>query len=129
MVPLGGHQIYIEARVASGSDKTGVRSLNTFDNNNGYLGLNLESSDKSQQSKTKMTTGSWVCYEWQITGISGGMGTFTSWADGQMLATQNGDIPNIMRERIGIQRYDAGMAGEMWIDDVALGSSRINCTP
>ncbi len=128
MVPLGGHQIYVEARVAAGSDSTGVRSFNTFDNKNGYLGLNLESSDASKNSMIKMTTGSWVCYEWQITGI-GGTGSFTSWVDGTMVGTQMGTIPALMRQRIGIQRYNAGTAGEMWIDDVAIGPQRINCAP
>jgi hypothetical protein len=128
MVPLGGHQIYIEARVGPGSDKTGVRSANTFDSNNGYLGLNLESSDASKSSMIKMTRGSWVCYEWQITGI-GGMGSFSSWADGTLIATQSGAIPKLTRERIGIQRYNAGTAGEMWIDDVAIAEQRINCAP
>jgi len=128
MVPLGGHQVYIEARVASGSDHTGVRSANTFDNKNGYLGLNLESSDASKNSTIKMTTGSWVCYEWQVTGI-GGMGTFTSWVDGMVIGPQAGVIPSLARQRIGIQRYAAGTAGEMWIDDVAMGDQRIGCTP
>lgn len=128
MVPLGGHQIYIEARVASGSDHTGVRSANTFDSKNGYVGLNLESSDASKNSTIKMPTGTWSCYEWQITGI-GGMGTFTSWVDGMQIGPQSGVIPSLARQRIGIQRYEAGTAGEMWIDDVAIGDQRIGCTP
>jgi hypothetical protein len=124
-VPLGGHQIYIEARVGSGSDKTGVRSANTFDTN-GNLGLNLESSDASKNSTIKMPTGVWSCYEWQITGI-GGMGSFTSWVDGKVIGPETGVIPALARQRIGIQRYAAGTAGEMWIDDVAIGSQRLGC--
>ena len=124
-VPLGGHQIYIEARVAAGSDHTGVRSANTFDTK-GNLGLNLESSDASKNSTVKMPTGTWSCYEWQVTGI-GGMGTFTSWVDGMVIGPQSGAIPALTRQRIGIQRYAAGTAGEMWIDDVAMGDQRIGC--
>jgi len=124
-VPLGGHQIYIEARVAAGSDHTGVRSANTFDTK-GNLGLNLESSDASKNSTVKMPTGTWSCYEWQVTGI-GGMGTFTSWVDGMVIGPQSGAIPALTRQRIGIQRYAAGTAGERWIDDVAMGAQRIGC--
>jgi len=124
MAPAGGHQIYVEARVGAGSDKTGVRPVNTHAAN---LGLNLESSDVSVNSSLKMSMGSWVCYEWQITGI-GGMGTFTAWVDGAMIGTENGAIPNLGRQRIGFQRYMAGSVGEMWIDDVAIGDKRINCT-
>lgn len=123
MAPLGGHQIYVEARVGAGSDKTGVRPVNTQGMN---LATNLESSDAGMTSNIKMTMGSWVCYEWQITGI-GGAGTFTSYVDGMMIGKQNGTIPALMRQRIGFQRYMAGTAGEMWIDDVAIGAARIGC--
>jgi hypothetical protein len=134
-----GHSIYIEARVGAGNDKSGVRSLNTFDGK-GSMGLNLESSDASKNSSTTLSMGKWVCYEWQVEGI-GGMGDFTTWVDGVPMpagkvangvtATTplNGTIPALTRQRIGIQRYDAGSAGEMWIDDVAIGDTRINCTP
>jgi hypothetical protein len=123
MAPLGGHQIYVEARVAAGSDKTGVRPVNTQGMN---LATNLESSDAGITSNIKMTMGSWVCYEWQITGI-GGAGTFTSYVDGMMIAKQNGTIPALTRQRIGFQRYMPGTAGELWIDDVAIGAARIGC--
>jgi hypothetical protein len=124
MVPLAGHQIYVEARVAAGSDRTGVRPVNT---QGMTLALNLESSDAGTNSTMQMMMGSWVCYEWQITGI-GAAGTFSSWANGTLLGKQNGAIPNLMRQRIGFQRYAAGPAGEMWIDDVAIGANRIGCT-
>jgi hypothetical protein len=134
-----GHSIYIEARVGSGSDGSGVRSLNTFDSK-GSMGLNLEKGDGSKNSSTTLSMGKWVCYEWQVTGI-GGMGDFTTWVDGVPMPAGKvtngvtattpltGTIPALTRERIGIQRYDAGAAGEMWIDDVAIGDTRINCTP
>ena len=57
------------------------------------------------------------------------MGTFTSWVDGMVIGPQSGVIPALARQRIGIQRYAAGTAGEMWIDDVAMGDQRIGCTP
>ncbi len=136
-VPFGGHQIYVEARVGSGSDKTGVRSFNTF-GKDGALGLNLESNDNSANSKIVAAKGTWVCYEWQITGI-GSTGTLTSYVDStptgpvptpvQVGTLMNKPIPNLMRQRIGFQRYEAGAAGEMWIDDVAISDKRINCTP
>ncbi len=46
-----------------------------------------------------------------------------------MIASQTGAILQLTRQRIGFQRYAAGAAGEMWIDDVAIGSERINCEP
>ena len=140
-VPLAGHQIFVEARVADGGDKSGVRSFNTFDKIGG-LGLNLESTDASKNTSTTMIMGSWVCYEWQITGIGGGPGAFSSWVDGTPMATMSTPlgtlsvdgtgkkvIPKVTRQRIGIQRYEAGAAGELWIDDVAIGDQRITCAP
>ena len=54
-------------------------------------------------------------------------GTFSAYVDGMKIGTQNGAIPNLMRQRIGFQRYAGGTAGEMWIDDVAIGPNRIGC--
>ena len=42
-------------------------------------------------------------------------------------AQTNWAIPHMMKQRIGIQRYGGGTAGELWYDDYAVGADRIGC--
>jgi hypothetical protein len=120
------HSTYIEARVGVG-DRTGVRVLNTLSNN---LASNLESSDASKGSNIANPVGKWVCYEWQITGI-GGTGNVHVYMDGTELTTlaaTGWTIPKLAKLRVGYQRFGmGGPAGEVWLDDVGVGSQRIGC--
>jgi hypothetical protein len=120
------HSTYIEARVGVG-DRTGVRVLNTLSNN---LASNLESSDASKGSNIANPVGKWVCYEWQITGI-GGTGNVHVYMDGAELTTLAATgwmIPKLAKLRVGYQRFGTGgPAGEVWLDDVGVGSQRIGC--
>jgi len=36
-------------------------------------------------------------------------------------------IQHLMKQRIGIQRYGSGTAGELWYDDYAVGTTQIGC--
>ena len=122
-----GHHVYIEARVAGGNDHTGVRALNT--QGNGMIATNLESSDKGGTSSVALPQAKWACFEWHITS-TGGTGGVHLYLDGTEVAgtaQTNWAIPHMMKQRIGIQRYGGGTAGELWYDDYAVGADRIGC--
>ncbi len=122
-----GHDVYIEAEPATfmgGTSQTGVRALNT----QGNMSINVDPPDNGPKSNMALPRGSWHCFEWETTGI-GGNGNVVLYMDGTLLATDTGaPIPALAEQRIGYERYGAGTAaGDMYIDDYAVGPTRLNC--
>jgi hypothetical protein len=67
--------------------------------------------------------GKWGCYEWHIT-----PNTLDVYLDGTMLPiSESWAEPTISLLRLGFERFAAGAAGEVWLDDIAVGSDRIGC--
>jgi hypothetical protein len=123
-----GHHVWIEAR--TGAAGTGVRALNT--QHNGQLATNLESSDGGGISTLTLPQGKWTCFEWQIASMGGSTatGAVHLYMDGTEVpgvAQTNWVIPSMTKQRIGIQRYGGGTAGELWYDDYAVGAARLGC--
>jgi len=125
--PETGHHVFIETRNGAQTDQSGVRELNT--QTPSILATNLQSSDASGKSTVPLPQGKWACFEWQVK-ATGGTGEVHLYMDGTEVpgtAKTGWKIPNLMRQRIGIQRYSAGTAGELWYDDFAVGTARIGC--
>jgi hypothetical protein len=123
-----GHHVWIEAR--TGAAGTGVRALNT--QHNGQLATNLESTDAGGISTLTLPQGKWTCFEWQIASLGGSTPTgaahlYMNGTEVPGVAQTNWVIPSMTKQRIGIQRYGGGTAGELWYDDYAVGTARLGC--
>ncbi len=97
-------------------------------------------SDCWQHSQTKMPEGKWACMEWYFEGATN---TQKFWLDGKAIddltVVGQGDgciahdtsdqwiFPNFERVYLGWESYQTDPAREVWIDDVALGTSKIGC--
>jgi hypothetical protein len=129
----GGHQVYIEGSTGMNLMNNGVRPLNT---QGGNIAVNVDpgvggKGESGGTSAVKMPEGVWTCFEWQVTD-TGGTGNVSLYMNGGAMpvpgTTATGvPIPALIEERIGYERYNAGTAGDIWIDDYAIGTARIGC--
>jgi hypothetical protein len=121
------HVVYIEAEPAgfTGHSATGVRPLNT---QSGKVAINVAPPDNGPSANIALPEGAWHCFEWEISGI-GRNGSVALYMDGTSLATDMGTaIAAIGEMRIGCERYNAGTTtGDMYLDDYAIGPSRMGC--
>jgi hypothetical protein len=99
-----------------------------------------KASDCWQHSATKMPEGKWACMEWYFEGATN---TQKFWLDGKAIddltVVGQGDgciahdtadkwiFPTFERVYLGWESYQTDPAREVWIDDVALGTSKIGC--
>lgn len=126
-----GHDVYIEASDGMNTTNHGVRPLNT---QSGSMSINIDpstmggSGETSASSNKPLPRGAWTCFEWQIN-ATGNSGSVTLYMGGTMLANvAKTYIPNLVYQRVGYEHYNADKAGgDMWIDDFAIGTSRLNC--
>jgi hypothetical protein len=122
----GGHHVLIEGSTGVNTSSVGVRPLNTH---GGNIGANVDPPDTEGISNVKLPQGVWTCFEWQIA-ATGGKGNVSLYMNGTEVpgsAVMNVPIPSLVKERIGYERYSAGATGELWIDDYAIGYTRIGC--
>jgi hypothetical protein len=100
------------------------------------------SSDCWLHSKTVVPTNAWACAEWEFDGPNN---TMRFWLDGAALsdltmtgtgggcvhqpATFTWTAPEFDRVDLGWESYQADDARTLWIDDVALGKTRLGCPP
>ena len=108
------------------------------------LMANYDSSGKAsdcwQHSQTKMPEGRWACMEWYFEGATN---TQKFWLDGKAIddltvvgqgqgcVSQGTEgkwvFPAFERVQLGWESYQADDAREVWIDDVAIGTTQIGC--
>jgi hypothetical protein len=100
------------------------------------------SSDCWLHSTTVVPTAVWSCAEWEFDGPNNSM---RFWLDGAAIAdltmtgTGQGCVhqpdtftwlaPTFSRIDLGWESYQADAARTIWIDDVAIGTVRLGCTP
>ena len=80
-------------------------------------------------STTPIPRGAWTCFEWQIS-ATGGTGHVVFYVGGGAAPTvtlNKEPIGALIEQRVGYERYNAGVAGSLWIDDYAIGTSRLGC--
>jgi hypothetical protein len=129
-----GHQVYIEGSTGMNLTNNGVRPLNT--QGAGLIAVNVDpgvggNGETGGTSTVKMPQGVWTCFEWQVTDTAG-KGNVSLYMNGGAMpvpgTTATGvPIPALIEERIGYERYGGGSAGDIWIDDYAIGTTRIGC--
>jgi hypothetical protein len=99
-----------------------------------------KASDCWQHSETKMPEGKWACMEWYFEGATN---TQKFWLDGQAIddltvvgqgqgcISQDTEgkwlFPSFERLFVGWESYQTDDAREVWIDDVAVGTTQIGC--
>jgi hypothetical protein len=121
-----GHDVYIEGSTGMNLTNNGVRPLNT---QGGNMSINvdpgLNGGEDGASSNKPIPRGAWTCFEWQITSA----GAVTLYMGGTQLATiAKTKVPALIEMRVGYEHYAADKAaGDMWIDDYAVGTSRLNC--
>jgi hypothetical protein len=76
----------------------------------------------------------WTCVEWHVVGTATKNsvnlymnGTEVPGTAASATATAAFSVATLIKQRIGYERYAAGAAGDMWIDDYAIGAARIPC--
>lgn len=124
-----GHHVYIEGSTGVDPTNTGIRALNT--QGQGFLATNNAPPDQGGTSPTqKMPQMMWTCFEWHVAAV-GNLEKTNLYMNGTEVpgtaASTTGAATNLIKQRVGYERYAAGTAGEMWIDDYAIGPTRINC--
>ncbi len=128
-----GHDVYIEASdgVPGTMTNHGVRPLNT---SGGSMEVNIDPNatggEDSKSANMPMPRGVWTCFEWQIaaTGSTGSVSLFMGGGATPIATVAKTAIPALVMQRVGYEHYNADKAvGDLWIDDFALGTLRINC--
>jgi len=117
--PNGGHQMYIYVTLSGDQ----LRLLNRLGSD--QIKANFQKTDIFYTSPTTIPQTTWFCYEWHVT-----TSATTLYKDGVLLTTDM-KIPGISGGTalsLGFQRFaTATAAADLWIDDVAVGTSQIGC--
>lgn len=124
-----GHDVYIEGSTAMDLQNHGARPLNT---QKGLITINIDpvgNAEAGANSTTPIPRGAWTCFEWQIsaTGGTGNIVTYVGGATTPIVSLNGKAIEALVEQRVGYERYNAGTAGNLWIDDYAIGSKRLGC--
>lgn len=124
-----GHDVYIEGSTAMDLQNHGARPLNT---QKGLITINIDpvgTGEAGANSTTPIPRGAWTCFEWQIsaTGGTGNIVTYVGGATTPTVSLNGKAIEALVEQRVGYERYNAGTAGNLWIDDYAIGSKRMGC--
>lgn len=117
--PPSGHEVFV---AFDGANDEQVRVLN--DLGSGKIATNRRSDDQSKQSSQAYPMGTWACYEWHETPTE-----LHVYFQGKELtdADEMWTEATLSLLRLGFERFDTGTGGDIYIDDVAVGSSQIGC--
>jgi len=128
-----GHCVYIEGSTGKNLNMTGARPLNTQKQ---LMTINIdpvgtgEAGSPNSGPPLAPYRGMWTCFEWQIS-ATGGTGNINTWVNNAVMPTislSGKPIEALIEQRIGYERYNMGTAGNIWIDDYAIGTTkRIGC--
>jgi polysaccharide lyase-like protein len=128
-----GHCVMIEGSTGMAADlqNHGARPLNTT---RGNMEINIDpvgGGEASSAATMPLPHGAWTCFEWNIT-ATGGTGDISLYAGTTAMAPlvatlKNNPIQALTENRIGYERYGSGGAGNLWIDDYAIGPTRLGC--
>jgi hypothetical protein len=123
-----GHNVYIDASTGVSETNQGMRALNT---QGGNIATNLAPPDAGGTSKVPFPLNVWTCFEWHMVAATGAVNLYmggteipgTAYTSTQAVA----DMMKLIKQKVGFEHYAAGAGGDMWIDDFAIGPTRINC--
>ena len=119
-VAAGQHAVHIAVDGKSGTLNEQVRIVNVI---NAHLATNRRSDDATKGSNVTPPTGKWACYEWHITPNE--LHVFLEGTEVPVAETWT--EPTLSLLRIGFERFTAGSAGDLWIDDIAINDTQVGC--
>jgi hypothetical protein len=130
----GGHTVYVEGSTGMMTQNNGVRPLNT---SGGNIETNVDPPDSSGNSKPAVAFPKvWTCFQWHIAAAAGKTNVNLYMGDTEVPgtalsvnATGNAVVTALIEQRIGYERYGNGSAGDIWIDDYAIGATQLGCGP
>ena len=104
------------------------------------LNSNELPSDTFANSATVMPVNKWVCFEWHLqAGTAANIHFYLNGTELTDVAVVDGNSPNTTDKKwhsvpfaklqLGWQYWNGSFGGEMWLDDVAIGSARLTCPP
>jgi hypothetical protein len=118
----------------------GSQMMASYDTPDFYSNMGPGSDCYKHASGRVVPVGSWTCAEWQF---DGGSNTMRFWIDGaaasDLTVAGTGDgctqqpssyawtAPSFQQLDVGWESYQADDARNIWIDDVAYGTTRIGC--
>jgi hypothetical protein len=118
--PKGGHQVYIIAKPSAANSELRLFNRKT---DKEEMAVNTQNGDDWFVTKTPVPQATWFCYEWHVTETA-----TTIYHDGiEFTEIKPPGIKGVTSLSLGWQRWQAGAAGEMWIDDVAVSDKQIGC--
>ena len=123
-----GHDVYIEGSTGVTLNMYGIRPMNSQKGNLSINQSQMGLSESGPTSTMPVPRGAWTCFEWNIS-ASGASGTLALYVGGAAMPLQslNSQIPTLVESRLGYERFAPGTAGNLWIDDFAIGSARLGC--
>ncbi len=111
--------VAVDGKTAANASEQ-VRIVNVISS---HIATNRRSDDMGKGSNVGPDMGKWGCYEWHITPNS-----LDVYLDGTMLPiSETWAEPTISLLRIGFERFAAGAAGDVWLDDIAINDKQIGC--
>ena len=115
-----GHIVNIAVDGKSADKDEQVRILNIIGD---HYATNRRSDDAGKGSNVSPVTGKWACFEWHITPNE--LHVFLEGTELPIAETWT--MPTVSLVRVGFERFTPGMAGDLWIDDVAINDAQIGC--
>jgi hypothetical protein len=116
----GVHIVNVAVDGKTGTTSEQVRIVNVIGS---HIATNRRSDDMGKGSNVGPPSGKWGCYEWHITPTS-----LDVYLDGAELPiSETWTEPTISLLRLGFERFAAGAAGDIWMDDIAINDSQIGC--
>ena len=112
--------VAVDGKTAANASEQ-VRIVNVIGSH--YIATNRRSDDMGKGSRNVgPDMGKWGCYEWHITPNS-----LDVYLDGTLLPISEGPGPSRPSSllRIGFERFAAGAAGDVWLDDIAINDKQI----
>jgi hypothetical protein len=78
---------------------------------------------------TPVVTDKWICIEWDYDAPAGGAVDTHFWLDGTEITPPPAGFPQVELLNFWVGYKTARMSAptEMWLDDIALGSTRVGC--
>ena len=128
--------------VTSGGTFVGSQMMANYETPDSYSGNGPSSDCWFHANKVVVPVGKWSCVEWQFDGPNN---TMKLWLDGAAVdsltvkgvgqgcvnqpATYAWTAPTFSTLDLGWESYQTDDARTLWIDDVAIGTSRLGCPP